>query len=142
MKSICFFGLFIVVGFLSMAQSPEQKTVSEAVEKLRVAMIDADKIALDKLTSDSLTYGHSTGRVENKSEFIRNLLSGKSDFVTIDVREQTVSISGDVAIVRHILSATTNDDGTPGTTRLKVMLVWQKLNGEWKLLARQAVKFI
>ena len=142
MKFICLLSIFLIVVFPSFAQSAEQVAVSGAVEKLRVAMIDADKIALEKLTSDSLSYGHSTGRVENKSEFIGNLVSGKSDFVTIDLREQTVSISGDVAIVRHILSATTNDDGKPGTTQLKVMLVWQKQQGEWKLLARQAVKFI
>lgn len=135
---ICFFS---IVAFSSAAQSAEQKAVSEAVEKLRVAMIDADKTILDKLTSDSLSYGHSTGRVETKSEFIGNLLSGKSDFVTIDLTEQTISISGDAAIVRHIFSATTNDNGKPGTTKLKVLLVWQKQKVGWKLLARQAVKF-
>jgi ketosteroid isomerase-like protein len=133
--------LFTVIGFSSIAQSADRKAVWEAVENLRVAMIDADKTALYKLTSDSLSYGHSSGRIETKSEFIGNLLSGKSDFVTIDLTDQTISISGDAAIVRHVLSATTNDSGKPGTTKLKVLLIWQKEKGVWKLLARQAVKF-
>ena len=141
MKLIYLICIFSVIGFSSIAQSTDQKAVSEAVEKLRLAMIDADKNVLDKIISDSLSYGHSTGRIENKSEFIRNLLSGKSDFVTIDMTDQTISISGDAAIVRHVLSATTNDSGKPGTTKLKVLLVWQKEKGTWKLLARQAVKF-
>lgn len=142
MKYLYLLCLFFIPGFPSIAQSADQRAISEVVEKLRAAMIDPDKAVLDKLTADSLSYGHSSGRVENKSEFIENLLSGKSDFVTIDLTDQTISISGNAAIVRHVLSATTNDSGKPGSTKLKVLLVWQKEKGVWKLLARQAVKFI
>jgi ketosteroid isomerase-like protein len=141
MKFIYLFCLFSVISFLSPAQSAHEKAVSDAVEKLRKAMIEADKATLESLTSDSLSYGHSSGRVENKREFIESLVSGRSDFVTIDLTEQTIAVSHDVAIVRHVLSATTNDSGKPGTTKLTVLLIWQKEKGEWKLLARQAVKF-
>jgi len=116
--------------------------VSEVVEMLRKAMIDADKATLENLTSDSLSYGHSTGRIENKKEFVDNIVSGKSDFVTINLTEQTISILDNVAVVRNVLTAATNDSGKPGTTKLKVLLVWQKEKGKWKLLVRQAVKFI
>jgi len=137
--SLCF--ILCSISFSSLAQSAEQKDVSEVVERLRKAMIDADGAALNGLTSDSLSYGHSTGRIENKKEFVDNLVSGKSDFVTIDLTEQSISISDNVAVVRHVLTATTNDSGKPGTTKLKVLLIWQKEKGKWKLLARQAVKF-
>jgi ketosteroid isomerase-like protein len=123
------------------AQSQDEKSVAAATEQLRKALLDADKIALDRLTSDSLSYGHSSGRVETKKQFIENLVSGKSDFVTIDITEQTISISHDNAIVRHVLTATTNDSGVPGNTKLRVLLVWQKEKGKWKLLARQSVKY-
>ena len=39
-----------------------------------------------------------------------------------------------------MFNATTNDGGKPGTVKLKVLLIFQKENGAWKLLARQAVK--
>ena len=68
------------------------------------------------------------------------LLSGASDFVTIDLTEQTIKIAGNNAIVRHTLKATNNDGGKPGAPHLYVLLVWQKQKGKWKLLARQAVK--
>jgi ketosteroid isomerase-like protein len=42
--------------------------------------------------------------------------------------------------VRHTLDADTNDNGKTGTVHLKVLLVWLKEGGEWKLLVRQAVK--
>ena len=122
------------------AQSKDSAAVNAAVELLRKAMIDADKAGLQKVTADQLSYGHSSGRVEDKATFIENIVSGKSDFVTIDFTNQTVAVAGDAAIVRHTLSATTNDGGTPGTVKLNILLVWQKQKGQWKLLARQAVK--
>jgi len=122
------------------AQSKDSAAVNAAVEFLRKAMIDADKAGLQKVTADQLSYGHSSGRVEDKAAFIENIVSGKSDFVTIDLTNQTVVVAGDAAIVRHSLSATTNDNGTPGTVKLNILLVWQKQKGQWKLLARQAVK--
>ncbi len=78
--------------------------------------------------------------MEGKAEFVEKIVSGKSDFVSIDLTEQTISTSEKTAIVRHILTAKTNDDGKPGDVHLRVLLIWQKKNGHWVLLARQAVK--
>lgn len=122
------------------AQSKQEKAVANAVEQLRKAMIDADKTALENLVADDLSYGHSGGHIDDKKEFVEKIVSGRSDFVTMDITEQTISISGKTAIVRHKLNATTNDGGKPGEVHLLVLLVWQKQNGHWKLLARQAVK--
>ncbi len=123
-----------------MAQSKEEAAVTAAVENLKKAMIDGDKAGLEKVTADQLSYGHSSGRVEDKASFVDNIVTGKSDFVTIELTNQTVSVAGDAAIVRHVLSATTNDGGNPGNVKLNILLVWQKQKGQWKLLARQAVK--
>ena len=68
------------------------------------------------------------------------LLTMASDFVSIDLTEQTISISDDVAVVRHVLNAKTNDGGKPAEVHLKVLLIWQKGKSGWKLLARQAIK--
>jgi ketosteroid isomerase-like protein len=103
-------------------------------------MIDADKTALENIAADDLSYGHSAGKIEDKAEFVRAIVSNESDFVTINLTDQTIKIAGNVAIVRHKLAATTNNNGQPGTAKLSVLLVWQKQKGDWKLLARQAVK--
>lgn len=138
-KLIC---LILILGVINgtMAQSKEEAAVNAAVENLKKAMIDGDKGALEKITSDKLSYGHSSGRVEDRAAFVDNIVTGKSDFVTIELTNQTVSVSGDAAIVRHTLSATTNDSGNPGSVKLNIMLIFQKQKGQWKLLARQAVK--
>lgn len=122
------------------AQSGEEKAVAAAVEQLRKAMVDADKTALDAVAARELSYGHSAGKVEDKAAFIEAIVSGKSDFTSIALSDQTITVSGDVALVRHALNGETNDGGKTGTVALGVLLVWQKQSGHWKLIARQAFK--
>lgn len=122
------------------AQTKEEKEILQAVENLRTAMINADSVELDKLTSADLSYGHSGGKIQTKAEFIHSLVSGESDFVSIDLTDESVKIFDHTAIVRHLFAASTNDNGNPGNVKLSILLVWQKQHGAWKLIARQAVK--
>lgn len=124
----------------SKAQTKNETEVAAAVEQLRKAMVDADSAMLEKLVSPKLSYGHSGGHIDDQKEFVQKIVSGKSDFVTLEFAEQTISISKNVALVRHEFNARTNDGGKPGEVHLAVLLVWQKLHGHWKLLARQAIK--
>jgi ketosteroid isomerase-like protein len=123
-----------------MAQELNDPTLVLAVEALRKALIDPDKATLDKLTMDELSYGHSSGLIQDKSAFEEALLSGASDFVSIELSDQTLKVVGNTAWVRHKLSAVTNDGGKPGEAHLSVLLIWMKQKGQWRLLARQAVK--
>jgi hypothetical protein len=134
---LCFWS---IISVSAMGQTNDQKDVSDAVGKLHKAMIAADRATLEQMTSDSLSYGHSNGWVHDKKEFVDAIASGRSVFVTIDISEQTISILHNIAIVRHIFNARTNDSGIPAVKKLKILLVWEKENGAWKLLARQAVK--
>lgn len=132
--------LSVCVSFVLSAQSPDEKEVIAAVETLRQAMVDGNKSMLEGIAADELSYGHSSGVVEDKDTFVENIASGKSDFVSIDISDQTITLAGTNAIVRHKLSGTTNNNGTAGALNLSVLLVWQKQKGKWKLLARQAVR--
>lgn len=114
--------------------------VAAAAEKLRVAMIDPTPATLGAVVADDLSYGHSGGKVDTKASFISDLMDGKSDFVTLVITDQTIKVVGDTAIVRHTLTADTNDSGKPGKVSIKILGVWQKQGGDWKLLARQAVR--
>lgn len=122
------------------AQSKDEAAVATAIEALRKAMIEADKATLENLAAEELSYGHSNGKIENKAEFVQAIVSGSSDFVSIDLTNQTIRIVDKTAIVRHTFSAATNNNGQPGTIKLTVLLVWQKQKGNWKLLARQTAR--
>jgi hypothetical protein len=131
----------LMIQNIACSQSPAEKEVAAAVEKLKTLMITPDKAELEKLVSDKLSYGHSGGNIENKTQFVETFVSGKSDFLDITLSDQTITVSDNTAIVRHNLDANTNDPGKgPGKVNLHIMTVWQKQGGSWKLLARQAVK--
>jgi hypothetical protein len=111
------------------------------IENLRAAMVSPTEEMLTNLVSDPLSYGHSNGVVETKEEFIVSLVSGKYNFLNIDLSEQTIEIIGNIGVVRHNLFAETHDKDKPESTiKLKILLIWEFREGQWKLLARQAVK--
>ena len=144
--SVLFFVLFIQ--FESQSQQLTKKEIKlknevwEKTQQLSKAMVDADSIVLDALTDNLLSYGHSSGSIDNKKKFIHKLTSGSSDFVEINLENSDIIISGKTAIVRHDLKAKTLDNQVQGEVHLKVMLVWKLSKKNWKLLARQAVKIV
>jgi ketosteroid isomerase-like protein len=129
-----------VLSISSYAQQGEEKEITAAVEKLRKAMIDGDEKSLNDLTAPELSYGHSSGKIEDQKTFVSRIVKGESDFKTIDITDLTVSVVGNAAIVRHKLVGEVSDNGNVSKPNLSVLLVWQKQKGKWKLLARQAVK--
>lgn len=139
-KKLLCSSLFLVVHLLAFAGGRDSIAVTKAVEQLTTAMVNGVATELYAITAPQLSYGHSGGAVENQQAFVEKIASGKSDFVSIDISEQTICIAGNTAIVRHKLNAVTNDQGKPGQVQLKVLLIWQKQKGTWLLLARQAIK--
>ena len=124
-----------LAGCAANAQAPAssasaEQAVAVAAEKLRVAMIDPTPTALSALVADDLSYGHSGGRVDTKDSFIGDLVAGKSDFVTITITDQTIKVVGHTALVRHTLTADTNDSGKPGKVQIKILGVWQQQGGQ------------
>ncbi|WP_379963222.1 nuclear transport factor 2 family protein [Epilithonimonas sp. UC225_85] len=132
---------FLTVSFMFAQKNNDQKAVAEASEKLRSAMISGDKTVLESLILPELTYGHSSGHIDNAIEFVEKLVSKKSNFLTIENTNQSIQIVDKTAIVRNHLFAKTADFGKePGEVNLDILYVWSKTKSGWKLLARQAVK--
>jgi hypothetical protein len=142
-KGLGLFLMLILTANLSFAQSKEEGEVAQAVEALRVLLVEPTQKGLESLASKALSYGHSNGAVEDQKTFVESLMSKKYDFVTMELSDQTISVVGNAAIVRHTLTAKTNDAGKgPGTANIKVLQVWQKQGKQWVLIARQAVKIL
>ncbi len=104
-------------------------------------MIDPTMENLKEISSTSLTYGHSNGLIENQGEFIEALVSGASDFRSIDLKDQTIIFPNkNTALVRHKLHGLVWDGTKTNPVNLGVLLVWVKEKGKWRLTARQAFK--
>ena len=149
MKKIIILLLFpVFAGCCGNKQQPvtslqaSEATVVAAINQLIRGMTDADESILSAILADELVYGHSSGKVQNKAEFMAEIRSGDPlKYLSIVPLEQTIQLAGDAAVVRHIFTAETMSmDNEPGSLRIGNMLIWQLQDGRWKLLARQAYR--
>jgi hypothetical protein len=115
--------------------------VADAVIELTKAMLAPDKAKLESLIADQLSYGHSSGLVQDKAAFIDTIVGKKTVYKSIELSKQTIAISGNDAIVRHAwMSESGSGDGNWTVSKLGILQVWQKQGSSWKLLARQGYK--
>lgn len=123
------------------AEGPDAAAVAEAVAALTKAMLTPDKAKLEALTADQLSYGHSSGKVEDKATFVGVVASKKTVYKSIELSKQTIVVAGNDAIVRHAWESESGPgDGKWNVSKIGVMQVWQKQASGWRLLARQAFK--
>jgi ketosteroid isomerase-like protein len=125
----------------ALAQGNDSAAVAEAVAALTKAMLTPDKAKLEALTADQLSYGHSSGKIEDKAAFVDVVASKKTVFKSIELSKQTIVVAGNDAIVRHAWeSESGTGDGKWNVSKIGVLQVWQKQPTGWRLLARQAFK--
>jgi len=139
-KSIIVLSMFIGLSSYGQSANSEKENVSNTVNALYGAMVDPNKQILELYTTDDLSYGHSSGTLEDKDKFIDEVLNGSFDYLSIIPDNQTINISGKNAVVRHLFKAKGSIDGKVTDVQIGVLMVFQKKNDLWKLLARQAYK--
>ena len=134
--------LGLLAAFSAFALSAEEEAVAKRVEAFRTAQIAQDAKALDELAAPELSYSHSDARVEDKATFIKNATSGRSRSLSLQYKDPTIRVVGDVAIVRFhwIAESETVADGKKSSTNLHILMNWQKQAGAWKLLTRASTK--
>ncbi|WP_241014725.1 nuclear transport factor 2 family protein [Burkholderia sp. Ac-20379] len=116
-----------------------EAAVAQASEQLRAALVSGDAATLTKLTEPQLSYGHSAGKIEDRAEFMKDLV-GTHAFKSVTLSDQTVKVVGDNAIVRHVFDSENNQpDGSVTRSHIGVLQVWKHHRDGWRLLARQAV---
>ena len=125
--------------------SPRRHTEVSAAEDVRAvlaaedrryrAMQDADLPTLDEVCADALSYAHSSGTRDTKSEYLEKIRSGYYVYRTIDHPVERVEIMGDTAVVVGRMTADLDVRGTPKTIDNLALAVWTRASGDWQLLA-------
>ena len=124
----------------ALADASDEAAVKDSVEALRNALLAADKAQLEQLAAAQLSYGHSSGKVQNKAEFVDGVMTRKGVVKSLDFPDLTIAVAGDAAIARHLYISESETDSKPNKVKIGVLAVFQKQDGTWKLLARQAYK--
>ena len=129
-----------LLGTSARAEGGDDAGVKDAVEALRKAMLAQDKTKLEQLSAGELSYGHSSGVVQNKAEFIDGVMNRKATVKSIEFPELKIGIAGNNAVARHLWVSEGEMDGKPTSTKIGILSVWTKQAGNWQLLARQGYK--
>jgi len=122
------------------ADAADEAAVTQNVETLRKALLEADRSKLEQVAATQISYGHSDGRVENKEQFIHGVMTRKQVVKSLAFPDLKLAVVGNAAVARHIYLAESELDGKQTTTRISALQVWQKQDGGWKLLARQGFR--
>jgi len=129
--------LVFFTGLGALAQQDES-AVLQRMKQLHELMVQNGP-SVSEFVDDSLSYGHSSGWVESKTDFLLNL-SSRLDYHSIKEDSINVRVNGKVANVRFVGVYESTLDGKRSEIRLKVLEVWVKKKKGWKLFARQAVR--
>lgn len=123
------------------AQSADDKALAANLEAFREAYLKLDIAKLGTLVADNLNYGHSSGTIENKQQFLDAAKARKGVMKSLKFSDVKTAVSGPSAVVRHIWESETELDGKTAGTKIGVLQVWQKgSDGNWRIYARQAYR--
>jgi hypothetical protein len=139
LKKILVIALLLNV-FFANAQTDEEKLTS-TLKEFHQALVKKNTVSINQQTDKALSYGHSNGWVETKTDMIKNLETGYTSYKSIKEDSLQVTINGTVAHARFIGDYEVSLNGANAVVyHLKVLEVWVKKGKRWLLFARQAVK--
>jgi ketosteroid isomerase-like protein len=127
-----------VISLPSHAESADDAAVRKAIGDLIKAITSADKAALEAVVTDQLSFGHSSGRIENKAEFVGGIAGKKVIYKSVTPGEPAITVVGSTAIARYPVAVEVEVGGKPLAFKLGIITVWVKDGGAWKLLAHQS----
>jgi len=117
------------------------------VDKLTVTLkgfhqtlVKRNIVSINQQTDKALSYGHSNGWVETKTDMLKNLERGYLIYHDIKEDSLLVIVNGNVANARFTADISATLNGKSSSFHLKVLEVWVKKGNRWLLFARQAVK--
>jgi ketosteroid isomerase-like protein len=123
------------------AMAAPDKDVLSAMDAWKQAMLKKDKAGLEKVFHPDLTYGHSSGVVENKDQAIEHVVNGGGTYTAINLSDTKVVVKGNTALVTgkaeyHEITKEKKET----TANLVVLSAWMKGPKGWQMIARQATK--
>jgi ketosteroid isomerase-like protein len=103
------------------------------------AMLAKDLVALDHLLEPDLYFSHATGAVDDKTAYMAKLEAGRITYSAIDWSEcQVRGVGEDAALMTGRMLTTVQVDGIPKHLDNRVMSLWTRTDGTWRLSAFQS----
>src|SRR2546423_13328616 len=137
---IVFTIVLFFTGLIAIAQT-DTGYLQNAMADLDKALLNKDQKVLQQLLHKDVSYGHSNGWVQTKTDILNDLQSGKLVYSKIENSSMMIVAQNKKwATVRTNTNAEGSISGTAFQLKLHVLQVWIKSKAGWQLLARQSTK--
>jgi ketosteroid isomerase-like protein len=130
----------VILGLVNLAGAAVEDEVREAEKRWAAAVIARDEKALQQIYADELIYAHSTGIIENKSEYLAKLRSGDQRYDGIEHASVIVKPHGSAAVAHSKVRMRGATKGKPFDDQLMMLHLWVKQGGRWRLAAHQTTR--
>jgi ketosteroid isomerase-like protein len=131
-------GLIALFAVPLAAQDANVDAVRKMTQELERALTHADMAALEKIVTDDFIRTPPGGRDTNKKEWLGLVQSGRLQYVAFEDTEARFRSYGNTVVVNDVSNIHTRSSGGPEReSKLKLIWVWVKLNGQWRLAGVQ-----
>ena len=130
-----FFSNLVVVGQV------DSIGLKNAMKKLDKALLEKDATTLKAVLHKDVSYGHSNGWIQSKTDILNDFTSGKLTYNKIENNSSAIiKISKKYATVKTNTNAEGSVNGTAFKLILHIMQFWIKTKNGWQLITRQSSK--
>ena len=132
--------LFSLLSIVAVAQSTDEEKLKATVKEFHQALVKKNTVFINQQTDKALSYGHSNGWVETKTDVIKDLETGYIVYHSYKEDSLKITINESVANARFVADVRATLNGNDTNVHLKVLEVWVKKGKRWILFARQGVR--
>lgn len=136
--------LFVISLFftsLVVAGQVDSIALKDAMRNLDKALLEKDEVVLNSVLHKELSFGHSNGWIQSKSDILNDFKSGKLNYQKIENNSSAiVKISKKYATVKTNTNVEGSVNGTAFKLTLHIMQFWIKTKKGWQLITRQSTK--
>ena len=116
-----------------------ESEIKAAEARRCAAMVANDPAALSDVLDEDLQFHHATGAVDDKPTILAKMAAGRIVYQGIAWSEERVSALGsDAAMLTGRMTTDVKVEGTAKQLNNRVMTVWSRGSGAWRLLAFQS----
>lgn len=124
-------------------QTQPQVQVQAALDLYAQALMTKDRDAFDRVLHPDLSYGHSSGLVETKTQAIEHVLGSTAKWESVTFDDTRIQVRGETAYVTgKVQFRQRGPSGKETVIKLVALHVFVKAAGRpgWQMIARQATR--
>ena len=132
--------VLLAAAFFAQGAAADEQQIQQAEKGWADAVKAKDFAKLEAMLTPDLIYAHSTGIIDDKTQYLTKMKTGKQNYAGIEHKSTTVRMHGNAAIAHSKVRMHGTNATGPFDDQLMMIHVWVKSNGKWMLAVHQTTR--